>query len=48
MYLAVNQKLQQNDQQVDWRADEDEEFEDEEGNVFKKKTYDDLKRQGLL
>jgi len=25
-----------------------EEFEDQEGNVFNKKTYDDLKRQGLL
>lgn len=25
-----------------------EEFEDTTGNVFNKKTYDDLKRQGLL
>jgi splicing factor 3A subunit 3 len=25
-----------------------EEFEDEQGNVYNKKTYMDLKRQGLL
>ena len=25
-----------------------EEFEDADGNVFSKKTYQDLKRQGLL
>lgn len=25
-----------------------EEFEDKEGNVFSRKTYQDLKRQGLL
>ena len=27
---------------------EDEEFEDDSGNVYNKKTYDDLKRQGLI
>ncbi|EFJ51494.1 splicing factor 3a, subunit 3 [Volvox carteri f. nagariensis] len=27
---------------------EDEEFEDAQGNVYSKKTYDDLKRQGLI
>jgi len=32
----------------EFRADTMEEFEDEEGNVFNKKTYDDLKRQGLI
>ena len=26
----------------------EEEFEDREGNVYNKKTYEDLKRQGLL
>jgi len=25
-----------------------EEYEDNEGNVFNKKTYQDLKKQGLL
>ncbi|XP_014679060.1 PREDICTED: splicing factor 3A subunit 3-like [Priapulus caudatus] len=31
-----------------WRPDQDEEYEDSQGNVVTKKTYDDLKRQGLL
>ena len=26
----------------------DEEFEDAEGNVYNRKTYEDLKRQGLI
>ncbi|KAG0345145.1 Splicing factor 3A subunit 3 [Podila humilis] len=30
------------------KKDQIEEFEDSEGNVFNKKTYDDLKRQGLI
>ena len=31
-----------------WHAETQEEFEDEEGNVYNKKTYLDLKRQGLV
>lgn len=27
---------------------DDEEFEDSSGNVYNKKTYEDLKRQGLI
>lgn len=30
------------------KAESVEEFEDEHGNVYNRKTYDDLKRQGLL
>ncbi|KAJ8908375.1 hypothetical protein NDN08_005084 [Rhodosorus marinus] len=30
------------------RTADDEEFEDAEGNVFNRKTYEDLRRQGLL
>ncbi|KAF9586097.1 Splicing factor 3A subunit 3 [Lunasporangiospora selenospora] len=30
------------------KRDQIEEFEDSEGNVFNKKTYEDLKRQGLI
>jgi splicing factor 3A subunit 3 len=30
------------------KKDQIEEFEDTEGNVFNKKTYEDLKRQGLI
>ena len=29
-------------------AAEHEEFEDADGNVYGKKTYDDLKRQGII
>jgi splicing factor 3A subunit 3 len=32
----------------DVRPDVVEEFEDKDGNVFNKRTFDDLKRQGLL
>lgn len=31
-----------------WKPDAEEEFEDSSGNVFNKKTFDDLKRQGLI
>ena len=31
-----------------WKPEEEEEFEDSEGNVFDKKTYQDLAKQGLL
>jgi len=31
-----------------WQAEHEEEFEDSMGNVVNKKTFDDLKRQGLL
>lgn len=29
-------------------AENDEEYEDSQGNVVNRKTYEDLKRQGLL
>lgn len=31
-----------------WQPDAEEEYEDSSGNVGNKKTYEDLKRQGLL
>jgi splicing factor 3A subunit 3 len=31
-----------------WKPDNDEQFEDSLGNVLDKKTYNDLKLQGLL
>ena len=31
-----------------FKAEEDEEYEDDEGNVFNRKVYGDLQRQGLL
>lgn len=31
-----------------WDAGADEELEDNEGNVYNRKTYEDLRRQGLI
>ena len=31
-----------------FKADVEEEFEDKEGNVYDRRTYEDLKRQGIL
>ncbi len=31
-----------------FHADVDEEFEDASGNVYNRKTYEDLRRQGLI
>jgi splicing factor 3A subunit 3 len=31
-----------------WQPEVEEEFEDSMGNVVNKKTFEDLKRQGLL
>lgn len=31
-----------------FNAEADEELEDEQGNVYNKKTYEDLRRQGLI
>ncbi|KAF8676295.1 hypothetical protein HU200_047172 [Digitaria exilis] len=31
-----------------WRPDLEEEYEDQEGNIYNKKTYADLQRQGLI
>ena len=31
-----------------WKRETDEECEDADGNVYNKKTYEDLRRQGLI
>lgn len=46
--LGLWQKVQRNKKVEEFRSEEMEEFEDTSGNVFSKKTYEDLKRQGLL
>jgi len=46
--VAVWEKLKQEKQQVDFKMDQEEEFEDSQGNVMSRKTYEDLRRQGLL
>lgn len=31
-----------------WNAEDNEEYEDREGNVLNRRTYEDLARQGLM
>lgn len=45
---ALHEKLTRQATVGDWDKETEEEFEDHEGNVFKKKTYEDLRRQGLV
>ena len=47
--LALHKKLQEEkNKNSTWNQEEDEEFEDSEGNVMSKETYENLKRNGLL
>ncbi|KAI8805888.1 hypothetical protein BJ742DRAFT_818551 [Cladochytrium replicatum] len=46
--FALWEKLKVQTKTESFRPDTMEEYEDKEGNVFNKKTYEDLKRQGLL
>lgn len=45
--IALSENLKQRDK-GGWRSELDEEFEDADGNVYNRKTYDDLRRQGLI
>lgn len=44
--LTVAEKLKAEGKQEIFRAEEMEEIEDEEGNVYNRKVYNDLKTQG--
>lgn len=46
--IALNDQMSKNGATSGWKPEEEEEFEDDEGNVFNKKTYEDLKRQGII
>jgi splicing factor 3A subunit 3 len=46
--IALSDKINKSNAISGWRPEEEEEFEDDQGNVFNKKTYDDLKRQGII
>ena len=46
--LALADKLKREGRQELIQMEKAEEFEDADGNVYDKKTYEDLKRQGLL
>ena len=42
LFVVAQEKVKE------WRPDEEEEYEDDEGNVYNRKTFEDLKRQGLI
>ncbi|KAG8097958.1 hypothetical protein GUJ93_ZPchr0013g37249 [Zizania palustris] len=42
------ERIQQRQGLNKWRPDLEEEYEDHEGNIYNKKTYADLQRQGLI
>jgi len=46
--LALWDKIRYETSTKGWKPDLEQEYEDHEGHVFNKKTYDDMKRQGLL
>merc|ERR1712168_1566159 len=46
--VALWQKIKSSKECERWKPDMEEEFEDSTGNVVTKKTFEDLKRQGLL
>ncbi|GAA5935256.1 hypothetical protein JCM1841_002867 [Sporobolomyces salmonicolor] len=46
--IALAEKLKQEGRQELSQAELTEELEDDEGNVYNRKTYEDLKRQGLV
>lgn len=46
--LPVAEKLKREGRKEISQAETTEEMEDEEGNVYNRKTYEDLKKQGLI
>ncbi|GMH08904.1 hypothetical protein Nepgr_010744 [Nepenthes gracilis] len=42
------EKIQERQGVNKWRPELEEEYEDQEGNIYNKKTYTDLQRQGLI
>ena len=46
--LSLQQRLNDREKRSAFKADTRVEFEDSEGNVLNRRTYEDLARQGLL
>lgn len=46
--LKLNKKLIQQNLEGNFKPDFQEEFEDNEGNLYSRKQYIDMKRQGLI
>jgi len=42
------EKIQKEEEALAFKVENEEEFEDAEGNVFNRKTFEDLRRQGLI
>ncbi|KAJ4954013.1 hypothetical protein NE237_030845 [Protea cynaroides] len=42
------ERIQERQGVIKWRPDLEEEYEDKEGNIYNKKTFTDLQRQGLI
>lgn len=47
-FLSVAEKLKQEGRHEIFEQETMEELEDDEGNVYNRKTYEDLKKQGLI
>lgn len=46
--IMLWRKIQQDRVKEEWRPDQEEEFEDTDGNIYSKKLYEDLVRQGVI
>jgi hypothetical protein len=46
--IELWQKIREQKDVMRWRPEVDEEYEDSAGNVVNRRTFEDLKRQGLL
>ncbi len=46
--LRIGSSLLQDREKPGHKIEVDEEYEDAEGNVYNRKTYEDLRRQGLI
>ncbi len=44
----MHRKLLMETEVSQFNPDLEEEYEDDDGNILKKKTYNDLRRQGLI
>jgi splicing factor 3A subunit 3 len=48
LFVLVAEKLKQEGRHEIFENETMEELEDDEGNVYNRKTYEDLKKQGLI
>lgn len=46
--LKLHRKILQKNYSSTFKPDYEEEFEDEQGNVLSRKTYIDMRRQGII